>query len=145
MILKEIGDFNPSRHVAGIQIEYQDQILKLFRQENCEQGGKWSYVGGTIEKDETVLEGAVRETKEETQITITPEQLALIDVYPCRVNCNDFYLHLFRTRLDTLPKIKLNTRESSKYGWFSLEGAFELDLIEGGQTFLEDANRFSFY
>jgi len=45
------------------------EVLLLKRPEGVYQGGLWSFPGGKVEEDETPLDAAVREFKEETGLT----------------------------------------------------------------------------
>ena len=54
---------------------HEDKILVL---KNWVSDGKWSLPGGGVHKGEPVIEGAVRELKEETSLALDPRQLQRI-------------------------------------------------------------------
>ena len=57
--------------VAGAVIDDEGRILAIRRQDN----GHWEPPGGVLELDETIEDGLVREIREETGLTVTPERL----------------------------------------------------------------------
>ena len=67
------------RHVvADVIVLKDDKILLGKRSEKIIEGGKWGLIGGYMERDETISEGASREVLEETGWTI--KDLTLIDI-----------------------------------------------------------------
>jgi ADP-ribose pyrophosphatase YjhB (NUDIX family) len=57
--------------VAAVIIDDEHRILAIRRRDN----GHWEPPGGVLELDETIEEGLVREIREETGLTVTPERL----------------------------------------------------------------------
>jgi 8-oxo-dGTP diphosphatase len=57
--------------VAGAILDEQGRILAVRRADN----GHWEPPGGVLELDETIEDGVVREIREETGLTVTPERL----------------------------------------------------------------------
>ena len=55
---------------AGIIVKVDDKILLCKRSESSNYGGYWSPPMGGVEKGESPVEAAVREFKEETNISI---------------------------------------------------------------------------
>ncbi|MDX8396231.1 MAG: NUDIX domain-containing protein [Mariprofundaceae bacterium] len=45
------------------------EVLLLKRDDDVHQGGLWSFPGGKVEKDEMPLDAAIRELKEETNLS----------------------------------------------------------------------------
>jgi len=69
MIKIKIGPRAPAA-VAAI-LDDKDHILLLKRTPQDHWApGKWAFPGGKIEKNETPLEGAIRETEEETTLRV---------------------------------------------------------------------------
>jgi len=76
------------------------------------------FPGGTVEKDETSLEGAVREMEEEIGVVADPSEFELafdrVDTYP---DSGDEVRHwLYILRLDHTPEVKLSW-EHETYEW----------------------------
>jgi 8-oxo-dGTP diphosphatase len=57
--------------VAGAVVNDVGRVLAIRRRDN----GHWEPPGGVLELDETIEEGLVREIREETGLTVTPERL----------------------------------------------------------------------
>lgn len=76
------------------------------------------FPGGTVEKNESGLEGAVREMQEEIGVVADPSQFELaydrVDTYP---DSGDEVRHwLYILRLDFTPEVKLSWEHES-YEW----------------------------
>ncbi len=65
-IRKDLGSKKIILNAAGGVIQKDGKILLQRRSDN----GEWSLVGGLLELDETYLEAAYREIKEETGLTV---------------------------------------------------------------------------
>lgn len=57
--------------VAGAVVNDEGLVLAIRRRDN----GHWEPPGGVLELDETIEAGLVREIREETGLTVTPERL----------------------------------------------------------------------
>jgi ADP-ribose pyrophosphatase YjhB (NUDIX family) len=58
--------------VAGAIVDDQGRVLAIRRADNRQ----WEPPGGVLELDETIEDGLVREVREETGLTVTPERLS---------------------------------------------------------------------
>ncbi|MGB9852631.1 MAG: NUDIX hydrolase [Candidatus Kapaibacteriota bacterium] len=109
-------------HIAA----YNEQIkcfkyLALKRSsKNPIYPGIWQAITGTIENDETAIECAIREIKEETGLT--PKQIWTIpyvgvffDPYKNAINA----VPVFGALVDFVEQIKISS-EHEGYGWFDL-------------------------
>lgn len=79
--------------------------------------GFWSTPGGTIDEGETPLDAAIRETKEEAYITLTPEQLS--PPLPGK-NCTYYITYIpYVSKKDFLTKRyqSPNLKETEKEMW----------------------------
>lgn len=64
--------------VSEVYITYQDEVLMFKRSEKKKKfPGFWSIPGGHIEAGEDPMASAIREIKEETNITLKPENIKL--------------------------------------------------------------------
>jgi ADP-ribose pyrophosphatase YjhB (NUDIX family) len=67
----------PTRPVVGIGVViWRDDKVLLVKRGNAPRQGEWGLPGGMQQLGETIIEGAVREAREETGLDITP--LAII-------------------------------------------------------------------
>lgn len=57
--------------VAGAVVNEDGRILAIRRRDN----GHWEPPGGVLELNETIEDGLVREIREETGLTVTPDRL----------------------------------------------------------------------
>ena len=74
-IRKYLGDQKIILNCAGGVVEKEGKVLYQRRADN----DKWGLVGGLLELNETYLEGAIREIKEETNLEVKP--IAFLGVY----------------------------------------------------------------
>lgn len=87
------------------------QVLLLKRAETDQwMPGKWSLPGGGKREEENLVQGAVREVKEETGLEIMPEDLQFLEDISKKQN------HAFFLAKKALGIVKLDS-ESSDYMW----------------------------
>lgn len=94
-------------------------ILLLHRQNNKSQGNKWGVPGGKIEKNETRLQAAIREVKEETGYDISKQAIEDVGTVYIEYNEKDhFVYHMFCTqRIDGPQVMKINFNEHKGFTW----------------------------
>ena len=129
--------FRPSVEVAACIYEFEDEILLLCRHQYTSQGNTWGVPGGKCEIGETPLDALVREMKEETGVIRSPLLIDFVIKLYCRHHDRDFVFHLFRTRFDEKPQIRLSPKEHIEAKWATLEESAGLPLIAGGHEMLE--------
>lgn len=108
---------------AGILIERNDgKMLFQLRDNNpnIRNCNCWSLFGGGINKNETPIEAAIRELKEELGINIKREQLYLWATFPSFKKKN----YLFKLKLNKNIK-DLKLKEGSSMGYFTI-----LDMLK---------------
>lgn len=119
--------------LAFLLLEWQGVILvpksalDIKRQAHA---GLYTLPGGVVEKEETDLEAACRETWEETGVELDPMKDVIEDLGVFRVEMDDGYvfsIHLFRFKMDAEPSITLS-KAHSNYLWMNLNLA---QTIEG--------------
>ena len=124
--LKEIilESKNVHHYVDAIIVNPDDELLLLQRAGYIKQfGGKWGFVGGSIDnKDKSPKDALIREIKEETGIELTfNENHAIKQLYKKNHLNNDGEVvsdtEYFRVELESKPEVKLS-REHSRYKWF---------------------------
>jgi 8-oxo-dGTP diphosphatase len=81
----EDGNKNSLRHVVvDTLVLKDDKILLVKRTGKLLEGGKWSLVGGFVDRDETTAQAATREVMEETGWELTDLVLLRINDNPNR-------------------------------------------------------------
>lgn len=102
-------------------INKQGQILMVKRAPKLMDGGRWGLVGGYMDRDETLKEGAAREALEETGWTIKNLQLLTINDTPerprdaNRQNISAVYI------CEADKKVGEPDWESTEQKWFDLD------------------------
>lgn len=125
--LKEIilESKNVHHYVDAIIVNPDDELLLLQRAGYIKKfGGKWGFVGGSIDnKDKSPKDALIREIKEETGIELTfNENHAIKQLYKKNHLNNDGEVvsdtEYFIVELESKPEVKLS-REHSRYKWFN--------------------------
>lgn len=125
-LLEKIVHFD-NRKALILPVNSRNQILIQDR-----RGYKkpdWGYFGGEIEANETPLQAVIRETKEELQIDVKPNELAYIgsSVVLWGEHTNLRYLFLYRTDQE-----QFDIAEGKGAHWFSFEEAKDRLETEDG-------------
>ena len=71
------GEAAHSVSVASVVIDENGRTLVIQRRDN----GRWEPPGGVLERDESIIEGLLREVREETGLIVEP--VALTGVIAC--------------------------------------------------------------
>lgn len=131
MIFIEVPeDFNPRIEVVGCFLEFGEKFLLLHRQENKSQGNTWGIPGGKLEKGESVIEAAIRETAEETGFSISKASVK----YPGKVYIKypnfDYIYHMIRAVITDHPgEVKINFSEHKGFTWVTPKDALNMQLM----------------
>lgn len=130
--LEPTTQFKPRFEVAAVFIENEDLILLLHRQKNKSQANKWGIPGGKIEKNETPLQAAIREVKEETGFDISQQHIENLGTVYIEYNERDhFVYHMFRTKLKGNPgEVKINFNEHKGFTWVTPSDGLKIDLLQ---------------
>jgi 8-oxo-dGTP pyrophosphatase MutT (NUDIX family) len=83
--------------------------------------GRWSLPGGGLHRGETPLDGVIRETREETGIILTPEDIRPLTTAAFRYHGLSFQCHYFAAEMATKPDLKLQKFEISGSRWVKLD------------------------
>ncbi len=116
-----------SKIVATIVIVNQDKILVLKRGPNQSNPNLWNFPGGSVEKDETLEEGAIRELKEEANLEVNSDYVEYIGT----INRDSLEVNCYITR-EYSGEVKIN-KESSEFKWVTLEELKKLAFVGGGK------------
>lgn len=128
-----------------IYIERGDEYLMLHRtkKENDLNRDKWIGVGGKFERDESPEECMLRETREETGLTLTRWRYRGLVTFVSDVYETE-YMHLFTADAWTGA---IKECDEGELAWIKREKLLSLKLWEGDKLFLrlltEDAPFFS--
>jgi len=130
-----------TEHEAGIVIciNDKDEFLILRRVQIDDRGGQWTIPGGHIDaEDRSVEHGAIRELKEETDLTCLEEDL----VYLGEPKPQKYYFLALKWSGDvnvSLPNPESGEIEHDAYQWATLEVVKQLDNTEIPDYLLEKA------
>ena len=134
---KEPEEFSSQIQVSACYLEIDNKFLFLQCAANKLEVGRWGVPGGKLEKNETPLDGAVRELMEETGIYVDPlKQAQLLGSLYIRKSAIEFVYYLFAIQIDRFPQIRLSS-EHQDYKWASLEELKKMPLMAGGGEILQ--------
>lgn len=127
--LQEPCDFHPKLEVVGCFLEYSDKILLLHRQEHTSHGNTWAIPGGKLEKSETPIEAAIRETMEETGFDISKQPITYLGrvyiTYP-----RALIYHMVKCTPTELPEtVKISFKEHKGFTWVTPQDALKMNLM----------------
>ena len=121
------GEFKLSVHTWIVNEKGEFLIQK--RNENLKRNpGKWAFNGGAVDANETSLEGAIREVKEELGVSIREEEIEYLLSFKREKGFVDVWLVKKNISLD---EIVLQEEEVSEVKWVSLEEVNK--LLENGE------------
>ncbi len=138
----ENGNKASLRHIVVDAIVVKDEkILLIKRAKHISNGGKWAIPGGFVDRDETCEEAAIRELKEETNLTATSTKLFKVNDNPNRRNedrQNIAFVYVIKAEGD----LKAQESEVDDIKWFDTsdlpkEEDFAFDHLEIIHDFLK--------
>lgn len=117
------------------------EVLLLKRAANSVFGDAWCQVAGSIEENETPIDAAYREIREETGIAVTEmySTMECEQYYRADLNCISI-LPVFVLFVDSAEMVTLNY-EHSEYRWVSFEEARNLLALPIQKKMLEYIER----
>jgi len=117
---------------AGIMFTDGKQTLLLKRAKGTGEAGKWGLPGGKVEKGESMIAGAVRETQEETGISKIPGNR--LDAFESVDGTHRWTTYLYRIKE---PFEVTLSDEHDDYKWVDLDKIGNLELHPKFKTQLE--------
>ena len=118
-----------ARHlvVEILAVDTEGRVLVTKRHPDKHWGGFWEYTGGSVQKGEAPLEGAVRELREETGIAVSPEELRQVYISPGQEQPAIY--HCFLTFFDLAEQtVRLQEGETVDYRLIPYEAFQEFIL-----------------
>lgn len=113
---------------SAILLRNKDRILFQKRDNNTNNNPhKWSFFGGGLHTQETPLEAAIREFKEETGYTLQNPQLIYSWNRPKTTSSIEYIF------TETIPDNKLSQlrlHEGAMMGWFTQQETKQLDFVD---------------
>lgn len=126
---KAPNNFHPEVIVTSVAIQWNEKILLLQRAGS--ERGTWGLPGGKVEPNETLKQAAIREIKEETQISCDLNHPMLGTLYVKKPNI-DYEFHVFFESVITKPTVILNN-EHLDFGWFTKDEIYTLPLMNAAK------------
>ena len=100
-------------NAVGVVVECRGKILLLKRHENDSEPGKWCLPGGSAEENESLLDAAKRELKEETGLDIS------IETFPkaIRIRNRAIYYYVEMNECDVTVQDHIEGNDANGIGW----------------------------
>jgi 8-oxo-dGTP diphosphatase len=136
--LEKPKDFDPKIEVIGCFLEYEDKILLLHRQDHSSQGNLWGIPGGKLERLETPLEAAIRETLEETGFDISEQQITDLGRVYIEDPVRDYIYHMVKCKpVDYPGSVKISFSEHKGFTWVTPQDALKMHLMSDEDACIE--------
>ena len=118
--IEKPNEFNPKIEIIGCFLEYGDKILLLHRQDHTSQGNLWGIPGGKLEKSETPVNAAIRETMEETGFDISKQNIIDLGKVYIKYPKFDYIYHMIKCRPTELPgNVKITFKEHKGFTYLT--------------------------
>lgn len=114
------------KDVATAIVIDKDKVLILKRGKKSSGAGTWNFPGGSVEEGESTEEGAIRELKEETGLTIESKDLDYLGTLENKY----LKIHFYITNTFS-GSVEIN-QESDEYRWVDLEELKDYNFVGGG-------------
>lgn|SRR5690606_19021552 len=114
-----------------IYIEKDNKYLLIHKVNKDMNFNKYSGVGGKLEKGETPIEAAIRETKEETGLSIIPIFKGIVNFHS-----NDYVEIMYLYKAYEFEGI-ITPSDEGELIWYDKEKLDELPMWEGDYIFLK--------
>ena len=100
-------------------LEYNGMVLLM--KQTTENGGKYTLVGGTVEDHEFAKASLIRESKEEADIKLKPENLKLVHVLHKKKGQKSRVVMYFKSNNWKGEPNALEYKKFKKVAWFPLD------------------------
>lgn len=129
MIKPQNALIDPLFNAVGCLCISEGKILLLKRSQGKSYPECWGLPTGKIEDGESPLRAMIRELYEETGILLSAENLKELKTYPIRADEFEFTYTVYVYEPKRTPDVKINSKEHSRFGWFSIDDSLRLDLV----------------
>ena len=117
-------------------LEKDNKILLLKRTNTGWMDGNWCIPGGSVEENETFLETAIREMKEELDLTFAPDQLSIAHILEMHTK-DSKRIGVYFSSNEWQGEAKNNEpHEHGEMAWFSIDALPE-NMIQSGKHVIE--------
>lgn len=116
--------------VCGIIVD--NEILILKRQVREGKSNGWCLPGGKVEPGEKSIDGAIRETFEETGIKINTPTFLGTAISASK----EFTVNVYFTTMLTKEDVTLSIREHSEYAWVNIDDVDTYELSGNTKEFI---------
>lgn len=131
IFLERPDDFSPKVEVVGCFIEYEDKILLLHRQDHKSQGNRWGIPAGKVEKNESVIGTAIRETLEETGFDISLQSIEHLHVVFIKDPLGDYIYHMVRCCTPCDPgSVRIDFKSHKGFTWVTPFDSLTMSLMD---------------
>ncbi len=131
-------DWNPKYTVVSCIVECNGKILLLKRAPNKYEGNKWGVVAGKVEQEEKDIDAIIRESKEEAGLSFTHKMLTSFRTYYVEHPWYKFSYHVYTSKMDKVPDIKIKDDENTEYKWVTPKDAITPTLVMDEHMIIED-------
>lgn len=107
--------------IFAVRLILEEKDKLLFLRQTKRNGGRYTLIGGNVEEQEFAREALAREAKEEADIHVEPEDLALVHVlhrHKLQKNETLIVLYFKAARFSGEPE-SLETKKFKDVAWFS--------------------------
>lgn len=129
------ASFSPSVEVAACYIKCQGKYLFLMRSKGKLEEHKWGVPAGKIESGESAHEAAIRETFEESGVSLEAENVSSLGKLYISTSAFRFVYHMFHCEVADFPSVILND-EHEDYRWVTYDEAIAMPLLNGAEEAL---------
>ena len=121
--MEEMDDRLENKHPAysGVMIRHGDMVLLCKRRDDIQETslpGYWSVPAGYVEQEEDIKTAAVRETEEETGISVPMDETKFLAAYPSADGHGVFYDYLYKSPTKLEPVLD---QEHTEWGYFGID------------------------
>ncbi len=118
--------------VTQIYVKKDNKIL-MVQENKIGKKGKWNMPAGKLEENETLIDAAIRETKEETNLDV--QISGLIAIQESITEMGQLIIFYFKGEY-IAGEVSFNQEEISDVKWMTEEEIKDIDrtIIRGGET-----------